>query len=61
MWIGGIVWLLTNIGLLVGGTYAVMREKRVNIASDRARALSPDLMLPLSLPSLTVAQSQCRD
>jgi hypothetical protein len=57
MWIGGIVWLLTNIGLLVGGTYAVMRESVFNIASDRARALVLILMLPLSLPSLDVAQS----
>jgi hypothetical protein len=57
MQIGAIVWLLTNVVLLVGGTYAVMRESVFNIASDRLRALVLLLMLPLSLPSLDVAQA----
>ena len=57
MRIGEIVWLLSNIILLLAGTYAVMRDGVYRIASDRGRALVLILLLPLSLASLDVAQS----
>ncbi len=56
-WMGAIAWLLTNIGLLVGGTYAVMRASVFRIASDGGRALVLFLVMPLALASLDVAQS----
>lgn len=55
--IGEIAWLLTNVGLLVGGTYAAMRESVFRIRADWARGLALLLLLPLSLASLDVAQS----
>ena len=57
MWPGQILWLLTNVVLLVGGTYAVMRESVFFIRSDRGRALVLLLLLPLTLASLDVAQA----
>jgi hypothetical protein len=56
-WMGKVLWLLTNIALLLGGTYAVMRENLFCIARDRARALVFVILLPLSLAGLDVAQS----
>jgi len=57
VWMGKMVWLLTNEGLLAWGTYAVIREGVFRIASDRARALVLILLLPFSMASLDVAQS----
>jgi hypothetical protein len=57
VWMGRVLWLLTNIALLLGGTHAVMRENVFPVALDRARALVFILLLPLSLASLDVAQS----
>jgi hypothetical protein len=57
VWMGKVAWLLTNLGLLLSGTWAVMRENVFRIDSDRARALVLILLLPLSLAGLDVAQS----
>jgi len=57
LWAGKILWLLTNVGLLVGGTWSAMWAGVFRIPSDRARALVLILLLPLSLANLDVAQS----
>lgn len=57
VWMGKVLWLLTNIALLLGGTLAVIRKDVFPVVSDRARALVLILLLPLSMAGLDVAQS----
>jgi hypothetical protein len=57
LWFGKIVWLLTNVALLIGGMFAVLRAGVFPIASDKGRALVFILLLPLSLANLDISQA----